>query len=152
MNNQTKKLQRGFTLIELMIVVAIIGILAVFSVPAYQDYTKKATLAEFPTLAAGVKLSVDICAHEHASDNATFKTNCITSAGNVPSASINNVDVVAKIISSAVAVEAKASADKGPIKSGESYILTATYSANGVTWKASCKDDGGNSQSSYCPD
>lgn len=152
MNNQTKKLQRGFTLIELMIVVAIIGILATFSVPAYQDYTKKATLAEFPTLAAGVKLSVDICAHEHASDDTTFKDKCITSAGNVPSASINNVDIVAKIISSSVVVEAKASADKGPIKSGESYILTATYTTNGVTWAASCKDKDSNSQSSYCPD
>ena len=152
MNNQTKKLQRGFTLIELMIVVAIIGILAVFSVPAYQDYTKKATLAEFPTLAAGVKLSVDICAHEHASDSTSFLAKCITSAGNVPSASINNVSIVAVAASSGVAVEATASADKGPIKSGEKYILAATYTTNGVTWAASCKDDGGNPQSSYCPD
>ena len=46
------KAQQGFTLIELMIVVAIIGILAAVGIPAYQDYTAKARLAEGPSLAS----------------------------------------------------------------------------------------------------
>ena len=52
------KRQQGFTLIELMIVVAIIGILAAIALPAYQDYTKRAHVAEGITLAAGAKSAV----------------------------------------------------------------------------------------------
>jgi len=53
-----KKLQKGFTLIELMIVVAIIGILAAIAIPAYQDYTIRAQVSEGLTLAAAAKAAV----------------------------------------------------------------------------------------------
>ena len=52
------KKQQGFTLIELMIVVAIIGILAAIALPAYQDYTKRAKVSEGLSLAAGAKTAV----------------------------------------------------------------------------------------------
>jgi len=55
---QIMKKQQGFTLIELMIVVAIIGILAAIALPAYQDYTKRAKVSEGLTLAAGAKTAV----------------------------------------------------------------------------------------------
>jgi type IV pilus assembly protein PilA len=53
-----KKIQKGFTLIELMIVVAIIGILAAIAIPAYSDYTERAKVSELVTLASACKGSV----------------------------------------------------------------------------------------------
>ena len=53
-----KTLQKGFTLIELMIVVAIIGILAAIAIPAYQDYTIRAQVSEGLSLASDIKAGV----------------------------------------------------------------------------------------------
>ncbi len=53
-----KSLQKGFTLIELMIVVAIIGILAAIAIPAYQDYTIRAQVTEGLSLASSAKAAI----------------------------------------------------------------------------------------------
>jgi len=67
-----KVAQKGFTLIELMIVVAIIGILAAVALPAYQDYTRRAHVSEGLTLASAAKTAV---AEFHASQGSFPTTN-----------------------------------------------------------------------------
>ena len=59
-----RKNQKGFTLIELMIVVAIIGILAAVALPAYQNYTKKAKFAEVASALSALKTAVTLCVSE----------------------------------------------------------------------------------------
>ena len=62
-----RKSQAGFTLIELMIVVAIIGILAAIAIPAYQDYTIRSQVTEGATLADGVKVAMEDYYAQHGS-------------------------------------------------------------------------------------
>ena len=74
-----KKYQQGFTLIELMIVVAIIGILAAIAIPAYQDYTQRAQVAEAFTSVDGMKTAIA----EFAQGNGAFPSGADIAAGGV---------------------------------------------------------------------
>ncbi len=75
-----KQVQKGFTLIELMIVVAIIGILAAVAIPAYSDYTVKAKIGNALSSVASIKTAVAICAQENGGDI----TDCTSGVNGVP--------------------------------------------------------------------
>lgn len=118
------KHSKGFTLIELMIVVAIVGILAAVAIPAYQDYTIRARVTEGLNLAASAKLAVSETA---ISNNALPATQAAT--GYTSPAATANVTSIAIAANGVITITYTAAAGNGTI------IMTPTLTANGdVTW------------------
>ncbi|MCU5787459.1 pilin [Alloalcanivorax marinus] len=133
-----KQVQKGFTLIELMIVVAIIGILAAVAIPAYQDYTTRAKVSEILGFASSMKTSVSECALTEGE-----LTNCDEDASgidttNVAAASpyIDSVAVAAGVITITPDW-----AELGVSGGGSATVaFTPSYGAGGVGWSCNVSD------------
>jgi type IV pilus assembly protein PilA len=121
------RIQRGFTLIELMIVVAMIGILAAVALPAYQEYTIRARVSELVVAASAFKTSIA----EKATSDATIASAgvglTVTSGGRISGGAVTDGGVITIMGSGA-------STSVGTLVS---IILTPTFASGRITWVCS---------------
>jgi type IV pilus assembly protein PilA len=137
------KAQKGFTLIELMIVVAIVGILAAIAIPSYQNYSRKAAYSEVLAAMAAVKTAVGVCASQ-----ATAMTECdtagevgVTLPTGVTTGAVNTIAITA----TSGAITATPNAYKG-IATGDTCSLATAVPAAGAplvwTYSGACVTNG----------
>ena len=119
--------QKGFTLIELMIVIAIIGILAAVALPAYQSYTKKAKFTEVVASVLSLRQAVDICYQTKGG---------LTDCADATNLAVNLADIQqANLVTSiAIGAGAQITATGASDVDSQTYILTPATAGGTLTW------------------
>ena len=131
---EMKKVQQGFTLIELMIVIAIVGILAAVALPAYENYTKRAKFAEVVSSVVPIRNAIDVCVQTTGVAISACPLATGSSTLDEEAATANNVDNVTWDLAAGT-ITATGTSDVDD----KTYILAGTKdgSYNSVTWSVS---------------
>ena len=129
METTEMKKQQGFTLIELMIVVAIIGILAAIAIPAYQDYTIRAQVSEGLNLSGGAKAAVTEFYQDQGAFPADNATAGVEAAGNIIGKYVTGVAVGAGGV-----ITVTYGADANANILGATLTMTPLDNAGSVSW------------------
>ena len=137
MKNQ--KRQAGFTLIELMIVIAIIGILMAYAIPAYRDYTVRAKRGECNSVVDGLKTPMV----EHLYQNNAWPANFAALSGGITSAAGESV-------TSAIAANVVTCTPNGSA-GGDTVVWTASLPSGSATVLWSCNDTTSTAAWDVCP-
>ncbi|MDC4234809.1 prepilin peptidase-dependent pilin [Pasteurella multocida] len=123
-------IKKGFTLIELMIVIAIIAILATIAVPSYQNYTKKAAISELLQAAAPYRAEVELCIY-----NTDTPSECSAGQHGIRA----NISSGKKYLSSINVKSGVITVIGQKSLEGVNYTLSATGNAvDGVSWSVKC--------------
>ncbi len=136
MKRSMQKVQKGFTLIELMIVVAIIGILAAVALPAYQDYTVRAKVSELILASSSAKVAIEEAAQTGGALPAT---------GSVTISPVSSKYVASVGYNGTLLTVTSSTADSNI--SGVTVLFTPTYASGAVTWTCT----GGTIAAKYLP-
>jgi type IV pilus assembly protein PilA len=126
------RIQKGFTLIELMIVIAIVGILAAVALPAYQDYTVRAKVSEAVAKSAEIKTAVAeyYSANNALPDSITAAGTTIVETKTIQSASLSSAGLLTMVVQNV----------GGDTATNNKFVLSLTSTSGGVLqWR--CRTD-----------
>jgi type IV pilus assembly protein PilA len=131
-----KKMQKGFTLIELMIVVAIIAILAAIAIPAYQDYLIRTQVSEGAVLADGAKTAVaEFYSNKGDLTNAKNASIGLAAASSIGGSYVGSVTAAAGLITVKYGVDGGTGGKKANTKiSGNTLLLSPVTNAGSISW------------------